>query len=428
MMQGVYRKMIDKFFMPSEHSMKRTYVWTVLAGLIYAGSSFLMSMFTSKYVGVANAGVLALALTVGNQLVTIGFYNIRTYQVSDVTEKYSFSDYCVLRVITVTAMLAAGAVWILKDSHRGAEMAAIAFAVLFRATEAVADLLEGRYQQKGRYDVSCKSMFVKVTAYLAVFIITMLITKNLAFSLAMLALAYLLLVFVIDRRLIRRFAEVSFRSTWAKQRALLMEGFPLFVNAFLNAYIINASKYALDKYYDSEVLGIFNVLYMMAFVVNMFASFVLKPVISVLAEKYVEKDMKGFMKLVFRQIAVILLVTAVCIAGAYVLGVPVLGILFGVDLSGYKAALCIVLVSGGFTAFYQLLQYGIIIMRHQYSTFVCCGFTVVVTYLVTPYLTKKYAVMGASVSYTISIGFMSAMFFMFFLFYLRKDRYREKEE
>ena len=159
--------MIEKFFMPSNHNMKKTYIWTVLAGSVYAGSSFLMSMFTSKYIGVAQAGILALALTIGNQLVTIGLYNIRTFQVSDVTEKYTFSDYCVLRVLTVSAMLLVGVIWVLKDSHQGVKLAAIGFAILFRAIEAVSDLLEGRYQQKGRYDVACKGVFVKVLSYLA---------------------------------------------------------------------------------------------------------------------------------------------------------------------------------------------------------------------------------------------------------------------
>ena len=104
--------MIKELFMPQQHSMKQTYMWTILASLIYAGSSFLMQMVTSKFIGVEEAGVLSLALTVGNQLMTIGFYNIRAFQISDVTEKYRFSDYCVLRIFTVGVMLTAGVIWI----------------------------------------------------------------------------------------------------------------------------------------------------------------------------------------------------------------------------------------------------------------------------------------------------------------------------
>lgn len=202
--------MIEKFFMPADYNMKQTYIWTVLAGLIYAGSSFLMSMVTSKYVGVAEAGILALALTVGNQLVTIGFYNIRTFQVSDVTEKYKFSDYCVLRVLTVSAMLVVGSVWILKDSGKEGKILAIALAVIFRAAEAVSDLFEGRYQQKGRYDVSCKDVFVKVMLYLTAFMITLFITKSLTVSLASLAMVYIVMMIIIDSRLIKNSVEFRF--------------------------------------------------------------------------------------------------------------------------------------------------------------------------------------------------------------------------
>lgn len=131
------------------------------------------------------------------------------------------------------------------------------------------------------------------------------------------------------------------------------------------------------------------------------------------------------MKLVLRQIVIILIVTAVCIGGAWLLGVPVLGFLFGVDLGEYKGALCVVLISGGFTALYQLLQYVIVIMRHQYSTFICCGLTVVLTYLITPVLTKRYAIMGASVSYAISIGFMSVMFLGFFVYHCRETKKKQ---
>ena len=181
--------MIEKIFLSSDHNMKQTYIWTILAGSIYAGSSFLMSMFTSKYIGVAAAGILALALTIGTQLVTIGFYNIRTFQVSDVTEKYTFSDYCVLRVITVSAMLLVGMIWVLKDSHTGIKLTAIIFVILFRAVEAVSDLLEGRYQQKGRYDVACKGVFVKVLSYLVVFLIVLFLTSNIAVALGALFIA-----------------------------------------------------------------------------------------------------------------------------------------------------------------------------------------------------------------------------------------------
>lgn len=420
--------MIKELFMPQQHSMKQTYMWTILASLIYAGSSFLMQMVTSKFIGVEEAGVLSLALTVGNQLMTIGFYNIRAFQISDVTEKYRFSDYCVLRIFTVGVMLTAGVIWIAHGNYGKEKTAAIALIVIFRAAEAFSDLFEGRYQQKGRYDVSCRGVFVKDAVCLGAFLIVLFFTKNLVLSLTALAVVYAAAILVIDSRIIEAFGGISLSSTWQRQKNLLLEGLPLFINAFLNAYIINASKYALERYYGSEMMGLFSPLYMMAFVVNMFAAFVLKPIISVLAEKYVKQDIKGFLTLILRQFFVIAAVTVLCITGAAFLGIPVLNLLYGVDLSEYKMALYLILISGGFTALYQLMQYGIIIMRHQYSTFVCCGITSVITYFITPFLTKRYAIMGAAVSYTLSIGIMSVLFLAFFVYYLIRDKKKQSEE
>lgn len=419
--------MIRNFFMPADCNMKQTYIWTVLAGTFYAGSSFLMQMVTSKFIGIYQAGVLSLALAVANQLVTVGLYNIRTFQVSDVTEKYKFCDYFVLRILTVTAMLVSGFVWIGVGGYDGVKGFTIIMAVTFKAVEAFSDLLEGRYQQKGRYDTSCKSVFVKVLLYLIAFLAVLFITKSVSWGLTALALVYFLSMLFIDGKIVGYFGDVSLHSTWRRQSGLIIEAFPLFVNSFISTYIINAPKYSLEKYYDSEILGIFTVLYMMAFVVNMFASFILKPIISILAERYVKEDIKGFVRPIIRQTLIISIVTLICIMGAYLLGVPVLGLLFGVDLSSYKGALCLILVSGGFTAVYQLFQYGIIIMRHQYSAFICCGLTAIVTYFITPYLTRRYSIMGATVSYTLSMGFMSVLFIAFFIFYIAAHKKKKQE-
>lgn len=418
--------MMKNFFCPQKTSMKQTYLWTVIGGSFYAGSSFVMSIVTTNLLGAAAAGILALALSIGSQLVTVGYYNIRTYQVSDFNEKYSFGDYCILRCITIAAMLLIGVIWIWQGGYTGVKLAAIWAAVGFRVLEAVSDLLEGRYQQKGRYDASCRGMFVKTFLYLVIFLSVLLISGQLMPALLAMDICYLVSIIIIDSTLIGDFGGISFRSTWKKQGRLLLEGLPLFINAFLNTYIINAAKYAVDEYYDSEMLGIFNALYMMAFVVNMFSSFMLKPIVSVLAEKFSKKDMTGFGRLVIRQVMVVLALTAVCIGGGYLLGIPVLTLLYGVDLTGYRGALCLILISGGFTAMYQLFQYAIIVMRHQYSTFICCGVTAVITYFVTPLLTKRYAIMGASASYAVSIGFMSSIFMAFFLFYFFKEQRNRK--
>ena len=48
-----------------------------------------------------DSGMLAFAMSVGNIYTAVGTYTMRTYQVSDVTGKYSTPNYVALRVVTV---------------------------------------------------------------------------------------------------------------------------------------------------------------------------------------------------------------------------------------------------------------------------------------------------------------------------------------
>lgn len=414
--------MITRIFMPPNGgTMKKTYVWTVLAGMLYAGSSFVMSLGVSNILGVGPFAVFGIAVSIGNNLVTIGYYNMRTFQVSDVLEKYSFRDYSGFRALSAAAMAVACVIWILVGGYRGEKMVAIALMVVFKICEAVSDLLEGRYQQKNRYDVSCRSVFVKTALYLAGFIIVMLFTKSLLLSLAALAAIYLVSIVVIDGTLIRQFGGLGMRFQPKKLSALFFSCLPLFVNSFLTAYVVNASKYAVDRYYSDDYMATFYALYMMAFVVNLFAGFALKPLISPLSVRYQDGDYKGFTGIVRRQFLIICIITLLCVAGAYVLGIPVLSWMFGIELHGHRTALCIILIGGAFTAVYQLFQYGIVIMRRQVATLVGCAVTALLTFFFNPILVKKYDILGGAVSYLCSMALMSLIFLVFFVYYLRKE-------
>ncbi|MGI6007477.1 MAG: lipopolysaccharide biosynthesis protein, partial [Ruminococcus sp.] len=400
--------MISRIFMPSGgESMKKTYFWTVMAGLLYAGSSFLMSMAVSNILGAHQAGVFTIAMTIGNQLVTIGYYNMRTFQASDVTEKYRFEDYSGFRAVTVAAMAAVGIIWVFFGGYTGEKAAAICLMAGFKICEAVSDLLEGRYQQKGRYDVACRGVFAKTSLYLVSFVLALAVTGELLTALAVMALVYAASILIIDSTLMKSFGGIRIRFSADVIRSLTFNCMPLFINSFFMTYIVNAAKYSMENYYSDDYLGIFNALYMMAFVVNLFSSFVLKPLITPLSVKFSRRDFRGFTRVIKRQLLIIAGITAVCMAGAYILGIPVLTWLFGIDLSGYRRDLCVILAGGAFTAVYQLLQYGIVIMRHQAGCLAGCIVTAALTFVFTPFLVRRYAIFGGAVSYFCSMALMS---------------------
>ena len=414
--------MITKIFMPpGGTTLKKTYMWTAAAGIIYAGSSFIMSLVITNVLGVVPAGIFKNAMSIAILLGTIGLYNVRMFQVSDVSEQYTFADYSIMRILSILAMVVVGIVWLLLAGYAGEELIVIIAVVVFRMSEAISDLFEGRYQQKERYDVSCRGVAYKTLLYLAVFVGCLLLTKNLAWAVIGLAIVYLLSIVIIDSSLLPKFALTPLRFNVGTQKKLIIECTPLFINSFLTTYILNASTYAMRKYHGKASVGVFGTLYMMAFVINLFAAFALKPLITVLSDKYLKGDKKGFVKMMRRQTLIITGLTMVAIIGAWFLGTMILTLVFGIDLSAYQVELCLMLVGGAFTALYQLFQYGIIIMRHQIMCLIGSIITAVLTWFFTPVLTRIYGIMGATISFVLSMALMSLLLFILNWYFLRKE-------
>ena len=71
-----------------------------------AASTVLMLMVVTRTMGAVAGGVFSLAYAVAQQLMVIGHFEIRTYQVTDTEEVFSFGVYLAARVITTVLMIA----------------------------------------------------------------------------------------------------------------------------------------------------------------------------------------------------------------------------------------------------------------------------------------------------------------------------------
>lgn len=116
-----------------------------------------------------------------------------------------------------------------------------------------------------------------------------------------------------------------------------------------------------------------------------------------------------------KQVLIVAGITAVCVAGAWLLGVPVLGWLYNTDLSPYRAELCILVLGGGFLALAQLFTTGITIMRQQSR--LVWGYVAVAAAaaLVSRPLVGALGIAGASAAYIACMAVLAAWFAALFL-------------
>ncbi|MDE6914896.1 MAG: hypothetical protein K2P35_14575, partial [Lachnospiraceae bacterium] len=133
-------------------------LWNTAGNIIYLGCQWLLSVVVVRISGsYADAGILTLAISVTNIFTTLALFNVRNYQVSDISEKYTQSDYISHRILTCIAAVALCVTFADVSGYSlGAALSIIAY-MLMRTVEALADVFHGILQKQWRLDVVGKS-------------------------------------------------------------------------------------------------------------------------------------------------------------------------------------------------------------------------------------------------------------------------------
>lgn len=386
---------------------KRNFIWNMIAGIINASEAVILLAIITRTNGIYDAGILTVAFAVANLLSSIGKFGIRNYQVTDVDGSSDFSTYLGARIITVSLMIIISGGYVvygfLFKQYTWDKAGVIFFMCMVYVVEAFEDVFAGQYQRMGRLDMSGKIFTVRWTMILGIFSALLVVTHDL-FCATLISMLFsifccIVLLRVTYRRIVSEKTQISFRGT----KKMLWHCAPLFLATFLQFYLINAPKYAIDTHLTEEVQACYGFVAMPVFVIGLLNSFIYQPFLVQMAVQWRECDFHGFGRNVWKQMSIIVMISIICLAGAYILGIPVLSLLYHTDLSNYKTELVILMLGGGFLAVVGFFSVVLTIMRRQ--KWILYGYAVVSTtaFLTMGQVVKTYGSMGAAVMYTVLI-------------------------
>ena len=397
------------------------YRWNTAAGILHGGQSIFMLFVITRVCDLVTAGVFTIAFAVANLFMNMGWYGMRKFQVSDRKDKYSFLEYRGSRIATTVAMVLCSLAYIAYTSitlgYSADKTYIIVMMCLFKTVDSFEDVYSGGYQHDDRLDVGARMVTIRQIALIPFFSVTLILSGDLGIALTA-TTVFTALFFLGQVRFVRKRYNLPHLTpvfSWSKVCMLLKECFPLFAGAFLLFYVGNAPRYAIDALTNDSIQAYFGYVSMPVFVVTMLASFVYNPMITELTDEWLDGNRRTFLMRLAKIVGIIAALTAIADVLAWLLGVPVLNILYNTDVSPYVPELLILVTGGGFLALATLETVGITIIRFQRVFVPLYLALTVVAYFASNWAVANWGITGAAWAYFGIMLLGAAMFAIAFL-------------
>ncbi|MBQ9004315.1 MAG: lipopolysaccharide biosynthesis protein [Eggerthellaceae bacterium] len=359
-----------------------------------------LTIVVTQLAGVERAGMFSFAFVVANLLYIIGTYGVRTYQVSDLDEYHSFSDYQVNRFATCAAMIVVGFLFCKVLGYEG-EMFTMCMGIfVYKAFDALGEVYEGRLQQVDKLYLGGASLAIRSVAAFALYAIVLFVTGDLGIAAIAMAIgaaaSFLFITFPLTLLETPRSTPMTIHSVIELFKAC----FPVFLALFLYALIDNMPKFVMQGAnlpYDDQLY--FNALYFPAQAILITVQLIYRPLLVKMAQAWADESRRHRFDILI--IGMVVLILAITVAGVLLMlwiGIPVMSFMYGFDFGPYTQLALIMLAAGGVTAVIDFLYQIITILRRQQVVLnlylITFGFSLLVLILMTTMMQLEGAVVG----------------------------------
>ncbi len=388
----------------------RDYLWNTAASLMTSLATVVMLLVVTRTAGIRAAGVYSLAIAVGQQFQTLGMYEVRAYHVTDVTHRFTFGTYLATRIVTVALMLVGITTYAVLSSSDVHHCVLVTLVASLRVFDAFEDVYVCELQRVGRLDLGGRACFWRALSTTVVFSLTLALTGSLLTSTVttlVLSVLTTVLVYLPPSR-----GLFPLRPAWEPGPVVqvLLACLPLFGASFISMYLSNAPRFAIDRYLDPTQQGYFAILFMPAVTINLMSLVIFRPLLTRMAGLWVQGDRPGFRAVVNRGLLATAGAFVVVGLVTYVAGVPILGLVFGKDVSAFSVELMVLVAGGAMNAASVVLYYALTTVRLQNLVFAGYVLAAGAITLLCVVLVPQGSLLGASVAYTAAMSVLVAVF------------------
>lgn len=400
--------------------LKKNVIWNMIGATANAFTSLIFAIIVTRINGLEEAGIFTYAFATSCLFFVIAIYAGRTFQVTDITEKNSDSDYIYHRILTcIIMMLAIIAFTAIKgyDIFKSSVMILLCF---YKVTEAFSEVWYAIIQKKEELYKVGISMTIKAILSMVVLFIVDYLTKNLIISAISIIAINLLCIIFYDLKNIKQVGITKTKFSIEKIKAIFISGFFTFILTFLGSYLINAPRYAIDDILTSDLQTIFGIIIMPATFMGLLGQYIIQPALTGISNALKEKNYKNLKNIITFVITAIIIIGIFVLIVAYFLEAPVLGIIYGVDLKPYILSMMIIILGSIMYSLGIMISYILIAFRKTFVQAIIYTIVSIIATITSYVLVKRIEILGASITYTITMSCIAISFFVYLIYHVRK--------
>lgn len=344
-------------------SLRANFSWTLVGNVIYAACQWGMLTILVKLGDPEIVGRLSLGLAVTAPIFMLSNLQLRALQATETTGTLQFADFAGLRLVaTALAVLAAQiAAW---AGGYGPELAwTIAGLGLSRAVDSSSDVIQGELQRRERMDLLAGSMMLRGFFSVGALAAAFAWSGSLAWAVLGMAAANLVVFLAYDVRKLVQVHRGALRELWPRfeasaMRRILGDALPLGAVMMLISLNVNIPRYFIEASFGEYLLGIFAPLAQLVAAGGLVVNALGQSATPRLARLHAAGDLSGFKRILGIMLGLALLL---CVAGVgliYLVGAPILTLLYSAEYAEYTGLLYRFAVLAGVQFAGSFLGYG----------------------------------------------------------------------
>ena len=406
----------------SNTNLKKNFIWNTIGGFTAAISSLFYTLVLTRLSDLNTTGLYTIAFAIACTMVTLASFGGRTYQVTDTKNEISPFSYIISRYFTVGITIILLIIYLFIKDYEVSKFFVILAICLFKFLEEVSDVYYGVLQKNDYLYKVGIFQFTKSLVNILLFTLLIILWNNLFISFFILFLINILFLIFVERKSASLCNKWKFGFSKAEIIKYFKANILICILTFLTTYIVNCPKYAIDSILTNDLQAIFGIIVMPATVMLLVGNFILNPFIVSIAEKYNEKKIKELSKLLFKVFGIMFLIGVAVFVVCFFIGIPLLNLIYGINLDKYKTSLLIIIVGSVFYAVTAGISTTLVAMRIIKIQVIGNLIVILFAFMSCNYLVENYGVLGASMTYTLLILVRFIIYVVIMIFSLMKRK------